>query len=238
MNDLINILDYAGQLTVSSREVAENFGKRHDHTIRAIETIVENDSTQNWGQYFIPHTYKDLSGKANREYLITRDGFSLLVMGFTGAKALEWKIKYIDAFNKMEESLKNPMYELIKSDPIMQLRYKQLEMEQRIQQTESRTDLIESRLNSIDGIDIQGDDQQKLNAMVRKYALKHGFLYNKAWNDFKQAFNTAYHTNLELLIECYKKKHHIKHLTIPAYLKYADKLQDALRVADKMLNAA
>lgn len=236
MNDLIKIQDYAGQLTVSSREIADNFGKRHDSVIRTIESLI--DSTQNCGQYFMPHTYKDLSGKANKEYQITRDGFSLLVMGFTGAKALAWKVRYIEAFNQMEESLKNPMYELIKSDPIMQLRYKQLEMEQRIQQTESRTDLIETRLNSIDAIDLHGDDQQKLNAMVRKYAFQKGFLYNRAWGDFKQAFNTSYHTNLELLMENYKKKNHVKNLTLPAYLKYADKLQDALRVADKMLNIA
>lgn len=234
MNDLINIQSHDGQLTVSSREIADNFGKRHDSVIRTIESLT--GSTQNCVQYFIPNTYKDLSGKANKEYLITRDGFSLLVMGFTGAKALEWKIKYIEAFNRMEESLKNPMYELIKNDPIMQLRYSQLQMEERIKANESKTQLIETRLNSIDGIDIQGDDQQKLNQMVRKYALKHGFLYNKAWGDFKQAFNTAYRTNLELLIENHKKKNHVKSLTVPAYLKYADKLQDAVRVADKMLN--
>ena len=46
-------------------------------------------------------------GKEYTEYLLTRDGFSLLVMGFTGSKALEWKLKYIEAFNKMEEELRN-----------------------------------------------------------------------------------------------------------------------------------
>lgn len=56
-------------------------------------------------QYFIPSKYKDASGKSNVEYLLTRDGFSLLVMGFTGAKALEWKLKYIQAFNAMEKRL-------------------------------------------------------------------------------------------------------------------------------------
>ena len=44
-------------------------------------------------------------GNIYREYLLTRDGFSLLVMGFTGSKALEWKLKYIQAFNKMEQKL-------------------------------------------------------------------------------------------------------------------------------------
>ena len=54
---------------------------------------------------FIESKYKDASGKQNKCYLMTRDGFSLLVMGFTGQKALEWKLKYIEAFNYMEESL-------------------------------------------------------------------------------------------------------------------------------------
>ena len=48
------------------------------------------------------------------EYLLTRDGFSLLVMGFTGARALEWKLKYIEAFNQMEEAIKNPYAHLSK----------------------------------------------------------------------------------------------------------------------------
>ena len=236
MNELINIQDYAGQLTVSSREVAENFGKRHGDVLEAISTLMEQTNTTENSVLFIPSTYKATNGKVNPEYLLTRDGFSLLVMGFTGARAVTWKVKYIEAFNQMEKKIKDPMLELIKSDPIMQLRYKQLEMEQRIQQAESRTDLIESRLNSIDGIDIQGDDQQKLNQMIRKYAFQQGLFYNKAWSEFKKAFNLAYRTNIELLIENYKKKHHIKSLTVPAYLKYADKLQDAVRVADKMLN--
>lgn len=49
-------------------------------------------------------TYISTRGREENEYLMDRDGFSLLVMGFTGKKALEWKLKYIDAFNKMEEN--------------------------------------------------------------------------------------------------------------------------------------
>ena len=56
--------------------------------------------------YFIESTYKDSMNRTKKEYLLTRDGFSLLVMGFTGIKALEWKLKYIKAFNEMEKELK------------------------------------------------------------------------------------------------------------------------------------
>ena len=52
--------------------------------------------------------YTTERGRKYKEYLLTRDGFSLLVMGFTGSRALEWKLKYIEAFNKMEQAIKNP----------------------------------------------------------------------------------------------------------------------------------
>ena len=56
--------------------------------------------------YFIPSEYVGENGRKYKEYLITRDGFSLLAMGFSGEKALKWKLKYIEAFNAMEAELK------------------------------------------------------------------------------------------------------------------------------------
>lgn len=94
-------------LTVSSRDVAQDFEKRHSDVLESIERLqTQLDSTENSAEYFMPETYKDASGKQNKEYLLTRDGFSLLVMGFTGEKALAWKLKYIRAFNAMEMMLK------------------------------------------------------------------------------------------------------------------------------------
>ena len=82
--------------------------KRHSDVLEKIESLIkEMNSTENSVQYFILNNYKDDSGKSNKEYLLTRDGFSLLVMGFTGTKALKWKLKYIEAFNKMEEYIKS-----------------------------------------------------------------------------------------------------------------------------------
>ena len=99
MNDLVYLK--TEEAMTDSLTVAESFGKRHDHVIRKIEQL-KNDCPQKWGECFNLTRYKDPSGKWNPRYLMNRDGFSLLVMGFTGKKALEWKIKYIDAFNKME----------------------------------------------------------------------------------------------------------------------------------------
>lgn len=103
MENLVQVTD--GQVVVSSRQVAEHFEKRHTHVLTVIKEIL--NSAENSAQWFFKAEYKDASGKSNPEYLMNRDGFSLLVMGFTGKKALEWKIKYIQAFNAMEEKLRH-----------------------------------------------------------------------------------------------------------------------------------
>lgn len=78
------------------------FEKRHDHVLVKIEKIL-TDSPENSGQCFFKTKYKDASGKWNTKYLMNRDGFTFLAMGFTGKKADEWKWKYINAFNAMEK---------------------------------------------------------------------------------------------------------------------------------------
>lgn len=85
--------------------VAKMFQKRHDNVMRTIDGLVasllknEERETQ---KMFVSSRRKFDDGQFHRIYLMNRDGFSLLVMGFTGKKALEWKLKYIEAFNKME----------------------------------------------------------------------------------------------------------------------------------------
>ena len=104
MDKLVQVTD--GQIVVESRKIAEHFDKQHKHVLDAIENIKAENSAVT--PMFCETTYTAGTGKAYKEYLMNRDGFSLLVMGFTGKKALEWKIKYIQAFNAMEEELRNP----------------------------------------------------------------------------------------------------------------------------------
>ena len=104
MNEII-LLEKNGQVLASSREVAEKFGKQNKHVNEAIKKLMVENSTVK--TMFKESTYVSSRGREEIEYLMNRDGFSLLAMGFTGKKALEWKIKYIDAFNQMEDKLKN-----------------------------------------------------------------------------------------------------------------------------------
>ncbi len=104
----INLKNKNGVVVVSSREVAENFGKRHDHVLRDIRNKIEVNPILGTPQYFIENKITNSQNNQEyTEYLMTRDGFSFLVMGFTGKKADEFKLKYIEAFNKMEEHINN-----------------------------------------------------------------------------------------------------------------------------------
>lgn len=94
-------------LTANSREVSEHFEKQHKDVLEAIRNLAAENSAAK--SMFIETIYES-RGKQYPQYELTRDGFSLLVMGFTGTKALEWKLKYIDAFNEMEKELKR-LYE-------------------------------------------------------------------------------------------------------------------------------
>ena len=94
-----------GQLVVSSRQVAEHFGKQHKDVIESIREIMR--SAEISANLFLEDSYVDTWNRKQKQYLMNRDGFSLLAMGFTGKKALEWKLKYIQSFNDMEQRIKN-----------------------------------------------------------------------------------------------------------------------------------
>lgn len=101
----------------TSKIVANEFGKSHKHVIESIENILnsrdkpsDSNKAENWAlqNMFIKDSYKAKGSLRNYPiYYMTRDGFSLLAMGFTGKKALQFKLKFIEAFNKMEEYIKN-----------------------------------------------------------------------------------------------------------------------------------
>lgn len=83
--------------------VAEKFGKEHRHVLDSIRNLVAENSAAKL--FFIESQYEN-RGKLYPMYIMSRDGFSLLVMGFTGSKALAFKIEFIEAFNKIEQQIK------------------------------------------------------------------------------------------------------------------------------------
>lgn len=106
------------QVVVSSRQVAEKFGKEHKHVLDSVREILKAENSA--VRFFQENMYKvEGNNKSYPEYLMNRDGFTLLAMGFTGKEALQWKLKYIAAFNEMEQALN--------SKPVSALKAKEVE---------------------------------------------------------------------------------------------------------------
>lgn len=121
MNELVYRKE--NQALTNSRLVAMKFGKRHSDVIRAIEDLLiklpENERKRNFAQLEEDVEISNGGSKKLKFYAMTETGFTLLVMGFTGEKAIQFKLEYIAAFNKMKEIIKRaslPSYQI--DDPI------------------------------------------------------------------------------------------------------------------------
>ena len=103
--DLVTINN--GQAVTTSMKIAEYFGKKHQHVMEKIRTLLAELPSE-WGvSNFRQSSYFNVQGKEQPCYEMTKDGFTLLAMGFTGKKAIEFKLNYINAFNTMIEIIQN-----------------------------------------------------------------------------------------------------------------------------------
>lgn len=106
MNNLVVLRDR--QAVTDSLKVAESFDKKHKHVLETARNLAaENSATK---KMFVESTYVN-RGKEYPMIYMNRDGFTLLAMGFTGKKALDFKLKYIQAFNEMEKRIRQPKSE-------------------------------------------------------------------------------------------------------------------------------
>ena len=94
-----------GRPATTSREVAHYFRKRHDNVVRDIRSIMDNCPEEFTALNFEVSNYLDQTGRSLPMYIIFRDGFTLLAMGYTGPEAMRFKLAYIEAFNRMEAEL-------------------------------------------------------------------------------------------------------------------------------------
>ncbi|EOI2514771.1 Rha family transcriptional regulator [Campylobacter coli] len=104
----VNLNIKENKVFINSLDLAKVFNKNHKDVLETTKNQPQNDFTES---NFILSTYKDKKGELRPCYNLTRDGFSLLVMGFTGEKAYKWKVEFIKAFNEMEKRLRNIEYE-------------------------------------------------------------------------------------------------------------------------------
>lgn len=106
---MIDLVKFNGDKAVTdSKTVAKVFGKEHKKVLRDIEALQIPDDWRgaNFGPSHFERTTPTGGKYLDKAYTITRDGFTILAMGYTGAKAMKFKLAYIDAFNRMEAALR------------------------------------------------------------------------------------------------------------------------------------
>lgn len=99
------VVNLYGNLVTTSTQVAEYFDKQHGHVLRDIETVIKSCSPEFSKENYFQSSYINVQGKTQPMYEMTKDGFTMLAMGYTGPKAMQFKEAYIKAFNKMAEQL-------------------------------------------------------------------------------------------------------------------------------------
>lgn len=110
LNPDYELYEKNGKSFCDSLQIAETFERRHTHVISTIEKLTEPTSglSENFKiTNFQQSSYKDNSGKKNKKYLLTKDGFAIVTMEFKTAKSRQFKELYINRFNQMEEFIKS-----------------------------------------------------------------------------------------------------------------------------------
>ncbi len=175
----VNLNIKENKVFINSLDLAKVFNKNHRHILQTTKNQPQNDFTES---NFILSTYKDKKGELRPCYNLTRDGFSLLVMGFTGEKAYKWKIEFIKAFNEMEKRLRNIEYE--KHDKLafrQSLGYKS-QLKQQKEHYENKIKALQYDLENKNELSFKRKLSQKELLELRKIlARDYGILCMKEW---------------------------------------------------------
>lgn len=117
----------------TSLDVAETFGKEHYHVLEDIRGIAAMISSPEFTGLFLESVYTGANGKKNPMFIMGRDGFTLLVMGYTGAEAMRYKLAYIAQFNAMEDALRGKLIEREKGIAVRQSLTKALQQSKEVE---------------------------------------------------------------------------------------------------------
>ena len=176
MNDLV-FKGQNDQVVTTSLKVAEVFEKEHKHVLDAVRRLMRSAENSAVIQMFQESAYLDEQGKERPMFIMNRDGFTLLAMGFNGKKALEFKIAYIDAFNKMEAELKSQQAKqltaaesLLQSVQLLVAHERQLAIIE--QNQKNMQGAISSLYDKVYGMQFETDMvKQKLNNEIDRYTV-------------------------------------------------------------------
>lgn len=190
-NDLIFVEN--NQATTTSLKIAAYFEKDHSKILKDVKRLLESGEVNEADFGLVD--YKDAKGEKRPMYNIKKDGFTLLTMGFTGARALKFKVDYIKAFNKMEEELKNqPAKKLstldLLKEAVNEIEKLEAEKQQIIEETKPAVQFqltVNNAINSITVADfakIIGTGEIKCYEYLRRAGFLMNYPKNRPYQEF------------------------------------------------------
>lgn len=201
MNDLLTITN--GQPAASSLDIAKHFGKEHRNVLRDIEALQEGVLNFEQTPMFLKTTYvHPQNGQEYPMYLMNRDGFTLLAMGFTGKEALEWKIKYINAFNAMEQELRDKSKKPMTPTEMFAMQAQiNLDYEKKFQALAADQQATKSVvMNTLNTFAAPPSDEERwrdeMNRRVRQMCEEYGLNYHTTIGDMYALLERRAHVNL------------------------------------------
>lgn len=226
-----------------ARRISENFNRNQDHFVIGKHYYkLDGDALKAFKDSQGDTQFADSLKFVSVLYLWTRRGASRHCKMLGTEKA--WEM-----YDNLEENYFNPPQKKMTAAEILSGMAEELvkqerrtaRLEMRQEQSEENLKILHSRMDTFNGVGTDEDKRQKLNSMVRAFTHKAGLRFDEGWRNFTHAYNTAFHTNVNLSITNYKEKHNIqkkKRVTLPEYFERVGLLDDALMVADKLLNDA
>lgn len=238
MNDII-LSTQNGKPVASSRQIAESFGKEHKHVLRDIENLIGGESKIGLSSMFFKSEYISAQNKKLPEYLMNRDGFTLLAMGFTGKAALEWKLKYIAAFNEMEKKLSTRAASQLQDlspelQYLIKLERQQNQQAKQLEQVNERLDFACEAFSLTAGPDWKKACQSAISSVAMKHG-GDGDDFESVWNEIYDAMERR-GFDLELRVSNAKARA-LKNGISPSDVRKITKMK-IIEAGDKKLIAA
>lgn len=203
------------QALTSSLLVAEKFGKRHANVIRDIEKLLNTEDEElnsKMSLAFVSSTYVDSTGKGNLVYIMNRKGFSILVMGYNGIKALKFKNDFYDAFESLETRLKEQQKPISAVQMFALQANINIEHEQRLSNVEQKLDALakerEESTKQLLSVSVSVESvpeislRDKIRQLVNKYSASANISPRDVWHKVYELLYYRYHVH----INSYKKK--------------------------------
>lgn len=242
------VVEYSNQPVVTTVQLADFYGCK--------PLQIQQNFKNNTNRFIEGKHYFKLEGELLKAFKNSLENIESVGIGLRAPSIMLWTKQGAarhskmlgtdrawDMFDLLEENYFNQKQEpksqidiLVESAKALQRQERELARLKLTQEEQAESlRIVNSRMDTLNCVCTEGTKRQKLVAMVQKYAISNGLAFNRGWHDFRQAYNTAFHTNLKNSQNYYCEKQGIKKISTPDFLERKGYLDDVMRIMDKLL---